>query len=234
MVLALMAVAPRAAPLPYQVTVTKTERAREPNKTHWWLGSVLIRVNFSTCSARNKGYQMGSTTGEVTIEQVSHVFRTQLGWIGLAWRGECLFRLTFANRAKQDALQELSGVRQKSELHAWQLGLAERLQRFSEGAKEDFSDVRVDLAHSTAFQQRVYRACRSIPWGSTMTYGALADLAGSPRAARAVGNVMANNRVPLIIPCHRVVATGENCIGGFSAPGGVSTKSKLLALEQAW
>jgi methylated-DNA-[protein]-cysteine S-methyltransferase len=69
---------------------------------------------------------------------------------------------------------------------------------------------------------------RDVPWGETVTYGELADMVGAPRAARAVGNVMAHNPVPIVIPCHRVVAAGG--IGGYGVAG-VETKRSLLALE---
>ena len=72
-------------------------------------------------------------------------------------------------------------------------------------------------------------ACRAIPRGETLTYGQLAAKAGYPGAARAVGQVMARNCLPLLIPCHRVV--GSNGLHGFSAPGGLATKQRLLEIE---
>ncbi len=82
----------------------------------------------------------------------------------------------------------------------------------------------------TAFQRAVIDHCRRIPRGEVLTYGQLAERAGYPRSARAVGNVMATNRVPLIVPCHRVVGAGGN-LGGFSAPQGLQMKRRLLRLE---
>ena len=82
----------------------------------------------------------------------------------------------------------------------------------------------------TEFTRRVYEVVRSIPAGETLTYAEVARGAGHPGAARAVGSVMANNRHPLFIPCHRVVASGG--LGGFSGPGGLAQKRQLLALEQ--
>ena len=71
---------------------------------------------------------------------------------------------------------------------------------------------------------------RNVPYGQTLSYAELAAKAGSPKAARAVGSVMAQNRVPLIIPCHRVVGSGGH-LGGFSAPRGIAFKKQLLELE---
>ncbi len=73
-------------------------------------------------------------------------------------------------------------------------------------------------------------ACRRIPWGQTRSYAQLAAVAGRPGAARAVGSVMAKNRVPLVVPCHRVIASSGQ-LGGYSAPQGLSLKRRLLAME---
>ena len=78
----------------------------------------------------------------------------------------------------------------------------------------------------------VIKNCRRIGWGETLTYGQLAEAAGSPRAARAVGTVMSGNRFPIIVPCHRVVSSTGNRFGGFTAPGGVPMKKRMLKLEQ--
>jgi methylated-DNA-[protein]-cysteine S-methyltransferase len=106
----------------------------------------------------------------------------------------------------------------------------QRLERYSEGEQVDLRDIPVAVDHLSAFQQRVVKRCRAISPGERRTYGQLAAEAGSPGAARAVGQVMASNRVPLIVPCHRVVAAGGG-LGGFSAPQGLAMKRRLLALE---
>jgi O-6-methylguanine DNA methyltransferase len=93
-----------------------------------------------------------------------------------------------------------------------------------------FDDVTLALDHLSPFQQRVIAACRAIGYGATRSYGEVAALAGSPGAARAVGQVMAGNRMPLVVPCHRVLAAGGK-LGGFSAPQGLNLKRHLLALE---
>ena len=108
--------------------------------------------------------------------------------------------------------------------------LREKLERYFAGGTADFRDVPVKLDWATPFQREVYEVCRTIPWGERRTYGELARLVGRPRAARAVGNAMKTNRVPIVIPCHRVVPAGGG-LGGFSAPGGVRLKERLLRLE---
>ncbi len=97
----------------------------------------------------------------------------------------------------------------------------------------DFStDPAVSLNGSQPFAHKVLQACRRIAFGRTTTYSDLARQVGSPRAARAVGSVMAGNPIPLIIPCHRVLRT-DGGLGGFSAPGGTAIKQKMLRHEQA-
>jgi methylated-DNA-[protein]-cysteine S-methyltransferase len=95
-----------------------------------------------------------------------------------------------------------------------------------------FDDVPVNLADLSPFQSKIVRACRKIGRGRMRTYGDLAAAAGSPGAARAAGSVMAKNRLPIIIPCHRVVGSGGS-LGGFSAPTGLDLKRRMLALEGA-
>lgn len=91
-------------------------------------------------------------------------------------------------------------------------------------------DVKVPIKlEGTPFVRRVYEVVRRIPRGKVLSYGQVADAAGKPGAARAVGNVMAKNPVCLFIPCHRVVAS--NGLGGFGGEGGVAQKRKLLGLE---
>ena len=105
------------------------------------------------------------------------------------------------------------------------------VQRYFAGEEADFTDVPLDLAGQSAFFRAIYDAARRVHWGETTTYGALArELGAGPEAAREVGQAMAKNPVALIIPCHRVLAAGGK-VGGFSAPGGASSKLKMLALE---
>ena len=87
------------------------------------------------------------------------------------------------------------------------------------------------LTARTTFSRQIYQALRAIGWGHTTTYGTLAKALGAgPQAARDVGQAMAKNPVPLIIPCHRVLAAGGK-VGGFSAPGGATAKVHMLELE---
>ena len=103
--------------------------------------------------------------------------------------------------------------------------------RYFNGEPVDFSDIPVDLNEQTDFYKGIYEALRRVPYGQTTTYGALAkELGFGNEAARDVGVAMSRNPVPLIIPCHRVLAAGGH-LGGFSTPGGVNSKIRMLKLE---
>ncbi len=100
------------------------------------------------------------------------------------------------------------------------------------GERTDLAFVPVDMNGIPEFHQRVYEVARTIPPGATMTYGQIAERLGDPGSARAVGQALGRNPIPVIVPCHRVLAAGGRN-GGFSAPGGTATKLNLLAIEGA-
>jgi methylated-DNA-[protein]-cysteine S-methyltransferase len=98
------------------------------------------------------------------------------------------------------------------------------------GGGDDLGEIPLDMANLPPFRRKVYEAARGIPAGRTRTYGELAADVGRPGAARAVGHAMSRNPYPLVVPCHRVVAS-DGTLGGFSAPGGLATKRRLLGIE---
>lgn len=158
-------------------------------------------------------------------------FPSELGWMALLSDGEKLVQLTFGHSSPKEAIAKLDAV----EIHTsfeggWNPEAIARLQAFAEGADVDLSDIPVDLGKVTVFQQRVFDMCRQIPYGQTLTYGELAKRIGQPRAARAVGNTMARNNLPLVIPCHRVVPACAG-IGNYSAGEGRRSKLRLLENE---
>jgi len=162
------------------------------------------------------------------------VFSTDLGWMSLVADERFVYRLSFGHAAPHEALAAV-GDGDTLDAHndddAGELaGLVRRLRHYAEGNEDDFLDVEVDLGETTAFQRRVVDLCRGIPFGTSLTYGELAARAGHPRAARAVGNCMRTNRVPLIVPCHRVVGAG-GAMRGYSAGEGIRMKLRLLELE---
>lgn len=167
----------------------------------------------------------------MSAPQRTVVFPTELGWMSLAADEQFVYRLSFGHATPADALADICDGALDDADDAGQLAaLVERLTRYAAGGDDDFLDVEVHLGDATAFQRRVIDLCRRIPFGSSLTYGELAERAGHPRAARAVGNCMRTNRVPLIVPCHRVVGAG-GAMRGYSAGEGVRMKLRLLELE---
>lgn len=161
------------------------------------------------------------------------VFPSPLGWIALQTRGPVLVQLAFGHASPDKALAALD-QRLAAGLAVGQQSsqLSERLVAYASGARNDFRDVKLDGGSQTDFQRRIVEQCRRIGYGRVMTYGELAQAAGFPRAARAVGSVMRTNRTPLVVPCHRVVASSGKP-GGYSAGEGVRMKLRLLELEGA-
>jgi methylated-DNA-[protein]-cysteine S-methyltransferase len=166
--------------------------------------------------------------------QQYRVFETAGGFCAIAWSDTGITR--FQLPASTAAATERNLRRRLSDAApgtppSYVATLIEAVCRYFAGAPIDFSDVRLDLDGQDPFAQRIYAALRRVGWGRTTTYGALAKQIGAgPEAARDVGQAMAQNPVPLIIPCHRVLAAGGK-LGGFSAPGGASTKIRMLELE---
>jgi methylated-DNA-[protein]-cysteine S-methyltransferase len=111
----------------------------------------------------------------------------------------------------------------------WARELTMALDRYFAGEKEDFTAVPLDLGGSTDFRRLVWITARTVPWGHTSSYGRLAQAMGRGRGvARAVGQALGANPVPIIVPCHRFLAS-NGCLGGFS--GGLDWKRELLRIE---
>ncbi len=106
---------------------------------------------------------------------------------------------------------------------------ASQIREYLSGKRRSFH-TRIDWRGMSPFQRRVLRAALRIPYGRVSTYGEIAEAIGAPRAARAVGRALGANPIPLVIPCHRVIASSGS-LGGYSAAGGVRVKRKLLDLE---
>lgn len=158
-------------------------------------------------------------------------FRTRLGWMAVVGAGRAVKQLAFGHRSRAAALAALDEKLLAGAVVRPPRGpLVGRLRAYAGGEPIEFLDVPIDPGPLTDFQRRVLHRCRRIRYGRTLTYGRLAAEIGRPRAARAVGRCMAANRVPLIVPCHRVVPAGGGP-GAFSAPGGTATKRRLLAME---
>jgi len=168
------------------------------------------------------------------------LFETPLGSCGIAWKEPETPRLspvvTFIQLPEaprgltEKHIAGRSGGCKARLVPAGITGVIKRIQKHLHGDLQDFQDVVVDLGSAPPFAKQVYEGARKIPAGRTMTYGALAKEINRPTASRAVGQALGKNPTPLIIPCHRILASGKKS-GGFSAYGGVTTKARLLAIE---
>lgn len=169
------------------------------------------------------------------IRPTSHfVFDTSAGFAAIGWSssGVSSFRLPTATRQEVErALLRRLPDSTLAEPSGPVRIIVDAARRYFGGERVDFSSARIDFGKQEPFFMRVYDFVRKLDWGETTTYGAVAKaLDEGPEAARAVGEAMARNPVPLIIPCHRVMAAGGK-IGGFSAPGGSASKAHMLELE---
>lgn len=162
------------------------------------------------------------------------VFETAAGFAAIGWHatGVVSFRLPAGStqEAERALLRRLPDAQRVAPPPKVQAVIDDTLRYFA-GERVDFARVPVDLGRQAPFFERVYAAVRQLGWGETATYGAIARaLDAGPEFARDVGQAMAANPVPLIIPCHRVTAANGQ-IGGFSAPGGASSKALMLGIE---
>ena len=161
------------------------------------------------------------------------LFETRTGSCGIAWTESGLVRVQLpeATAAHTEArVQRPGATRCDDVLPDFIVSCRAMIQRYFDGERETFDGIALDTANVSPFNAAIYAALRTIAWGQITTYGALAELAGAPGTARAVGAAMASNPWPIIVPCHRVLAA-SNQIGGFSARGGADTKRALLTLE---
>jgi methylated-DNA-[protein]-cysteine S-methyltransferase len=177
---------------------------------------------------------MGRRVAEANVEDRLAVFPTSLGWVATAWHGERLQTLVFGHKGPQAAIAAIRnlGVVQGGDpaVTSEPDEFARRLNAYADGNPDNFLDVPLDLGKLTDFQRRALEQCRRIAYGQTLTYLQLAARAGCPGAARAAGSVMARNKIPLVIPCHRVIASNGS-LGGYSGPNGLAMKKRLLEIE---
>ena len=158
-------------------------------------------------------------------------FSTNMGWIGILGSAKGLRYITLPEHSAREAQRQLL----KSKIHnaTWSLqvfnDIVQRFVLYFLGHKVLFPDE-LDFSGATSFQRRVWEEARLIPYGETRSYAWVARQVGKPKAARGVGQAMASNPFPIIIPCHRVI-TSQGKLGGFG--GGLDMKKQLLALEAA-
>lgn len=163
------------------------------------------------------------------------LFDTAIGRCAIGWRGERItaFRLPESSEGRlRSVIAEQWPSAEEAEPPPVIAEAIALVRRLLEGEKLGLHEIEVDLSRAPAFERSVWEAARQIPPGEVRTYGEIARELGQPGAARAVGVALGRNPIPVIVPCHRILAGGGKS-GGFSAPGGVATKFRLLEIEGA-
>ncbi|HVW39938.1 MAG TPA: methylated-DNA--[protein]-cysteine S-methyltransferase [Amycolatopsis sp.] len=163
------------------------------------------------------------------------VFDTAIGHCGIAWgeRGVVSVRLP-----DRDAEQTRARLRARFPEAGEDPAPApirraiDEIRALLRGEPLDLADIDLDLTGVPEFHQQVYQVARTIPPGKTLTYGEVATRLGMPGSAQAVGQALGRNPFPIVVPCHRVLGAGGKMVG-FSAPGGVDTKRRMLVIEGA-
>ena len=163
------------------------------------------------------------------------LFATALGTCAVAWSDVGLTGVWLpeasAASLRRKVVRRHAGAREIAPEGAI-AGAVEAITRLLAGERVDLGDVAVDSSGIDDFDRRVYAVTRTIAPGSVLTYGDVASRLGLDASARAVGQSLGRNAMPIVVPCHRVVAAGGG-LGGFSAPGGTATKRRMLTIEGA-
>lgn len=156
-------------------------------------------------------------------------FDTAIGPCAIAWRGEAVAR--FALPGPDPARRMTDAHRLPVPATGPRAAAISRIRAHLDGELDDLRSIPVDLTGLPEFHRAVYAVTRAIDPGRTLSYGEVAERTRNPGAAQAVGQALGRNPIPLIIPCHRVLAA-DHALHGFSAPGGIETKQRLLAIER--
>ena len=163
------------------------------------------------------------------------LFETAIGRCGIVWSERGIGGVQFPEGSDQATRRRL--LRRHPNAHeaappeAVRRTIADIVALLA-GERRDLGDAVLDWAAVPDFNRRVYDVARAIPPGSTLSYGEVAERLGDRNLARDVAQALGQNPFPIVVPCHRVMAAGGKT-GGFSAPGGVRTKLRLLSIERA-
>jgi methylated-DNA-[protein]-cysteine S-methyltransferase len=163
------------------------------------------------------------------------LFDTAIGRCAIVWNAYGIAGVGFPEGNEQATrtrlLRRHPAAREASAPHDVR-GVMDDIVALLAGSPRDLGYARLDMTGLSDLQRRVYDVARKIPAGATLTYCEIAELLGDRLLARDVGEALGHNPFPIIVPCHRVLAAGSK-LGGFSAPGGVRTKLRLLEIEGA-
>jgi len=157
------------------------------------------------------------------------LFETRAGPVRLRWNDRGLTAIEMPELPQRELRAQLA-KQNGTGAPPFVEDAARLLKRHLAGEAQDLSALPLDLSVLAPFQRAVYQKIRELPPGRTATYGEVAAMLGKPGASRAVGQALGRNPFLVVVPCHRVLAA-NGAAGGFSAPGGVVAKQRLLALE---
>lgn len=168
------------------------------------------------------------------MDRFHDVFRTRLGWVGVVASDRGVRRTTLPQASPADCMSIMGREAEGSaESPARVAALRDRIEAYFCGERVGFEDEAVDLEDASSFLRAAWSACLSIPYGETRTYKWLAEQTGRPRAPRAAGQAMARNRLPIVVPCHRVVASDGSLHGFGRGASQLDLKQRLIDLETA-
>ena len=163
------------------------------------------------------------------------LFDTAIGRCGIVWSDRGVATVRFPERGdgavRRRIARRFPDARETAPPEQTQRAI-DSIVALLNGEARDLRNIEIDLGDAPDFNRRVYDVARGIGPGKTLTYGEVAEQLGDRNLARDVAQALGQNPVPIIVPCHRVTAAGRKT-GGFSAPGGVATKLKLLSIEGA-
>ena len=168
------------------------------------------------------------------------VFETRLGFFSIGWSATGIRRCVLPEPTREAAEQLLAKrggtngpmVLDEAALPTPVREVVAAIRAYADGDESGFDAVPLDLDGVDPFRRAIYAAARKLAHGEIVTYGELAARAGFPDHARETGTALGRNPIPLIVPCHRIIAAGGK-LGGFSAERGTDTKKRLLAHERA-
>lgn len=158
------------------------------------------------------------------------LFDTAIGRCAVGWTESGICAVALPDRNDAATLRHIDGA--ITDPPEWVRAAIDGIVGLLAGGTDDLGWIPVDFGETAAFPRAVYEAIRSVPPGTTISYGELAKRLGEPGGAQAVGRALGANPVPIVVPCHRVLAA-DGRMHGFSAPGGVRTKQRILEIEGA-
>jgi methylated-DNA-[protein]-cysteine S-methyltransferase len=163
------------------------------------------------------------------------LFETAIGCCGTVWSERGIAGVQLPERTEAATRRRLLGrfpVAHEGAPPAEVRRAIDDIVALLRGERRDLNHVTIDIGAAPEFHRRVYEVARRIPAGATLSYGEVAERLGDRKLARDVAEALSENPCPIIVPCHRILAAGGKP-GGFSAPGGVATKLRLLTIEGA-